>query len=121
MKKNKFKKLLKKLKKFRLYKGYSPIAVVVLSNAEELNTLADSSNDSRYLLVPQYHHLEFDILPYERMSDRLTRKRRSIKKKIGKTRFKILLGYWSLGVEFFETEEYQALSLKKKKRCKTKR
>jgi len=119
MKKNKFKKILKRMNKFRLYKGYASIATIILSNSEELDALIKSSEGiqrTQYQLVPKYHDLEFDIYPYERPADRLARKRKAIKKKIGKTNFKILLGYWTLGTEYFETEEYRILALKKKKK-----
>lgn len=121
MKKNKFKKILKKLNKFRLYKGYTSIATIVLSNSAEIAALAKSSEDPQYYLVPKYQDLEFDILPYERPEDHLYRKRKAIKKKIGKTNFKILLGYWTLGIAFFETEEYRVLALKKKEKKKKKK
>lgn len=102
-------KKIKKLFKFRPHKTYTPIATLILSNRNEIESLRIQTGDERYDLVPIYDNLRFELYPMEFAESRLRRKRKLIKKAVGKHKFKILQGFWTFGVNFFNMEEYQNL------------
>lgn len=106
------KKLFKKIKKylkFKPHKTYTPILTLILSNRKEIESLKSQTQDNRYDLVPIYEDLKFDLYPMEFSDSRLERKRKLIKKKVGKYNFKILQGFWTFGIDFFDMEEYSEI------------
>ncbi len=108
------KDFFKRAKKFfKKRKRYATIGSVYLSNKESIEALRAQTNDVRYDLVPAYDMLRFEIHPYEWPESTLKRKRKAIKKQVGKHKFRILQGFWTFGIDFFDSEDYQDLLIKR--------
>lgn len=104
----------KKIKKIIVRKRrYAAIGVIIVSNEESIKALREQTVDPRYDLVPIYSDLRLKMYPFEYPEATLKRKRKSIKKQVGKHNFKVLQGFWTFGIDFFDMQEYQDLLVKK--------